>query len=215
MKSPANLTLAGLMIVDTHEQVRYWQMHYRISVWRLVLVGFSAFRAITASAVKRRLKREKKRYAGAGRKGMSYIPTQQCGSFNPCNDAVLQGGAAICVPLLEREPGRWTSGTHGFGRVSPQDTLESAALRADVITVKLDPIGLLVLTMIRHRHLIQYLLTIRHMEAAGGSTTHQLTEVTARNTVIGLCEPDAAVKGMMQSREFCWHRYGPVGGSTV
>ena len=40
MKSPTKTPLVGLRIVDSHEQVRYWQMHYRIPAWRLVLVGF-------------------------------------------------------------------------------------------------------------------------------------------------------------------------------
>ena len=97
MKSPTKTPLVGLTKVDSHEQVRYWQMHYRIPVWRLVLVGFSTYQAITACPVKCRRKISMQ---VQNEKEYRIIPTQRCGSLDPCSDATVQGGAAITFPSL-------------------------------------------------------------------------------------------------------------------
>ena len=113
------------------------------------------------------------------KKNIVYFPTQRCASLDPCSDAVL-------LPLLDRLSGPWNQRAHSSGPVSPHNTVESTDLRADVINVIRDPIGLHLLTVIRHRHLIKYLPTTYHpAHGSSSSGTHQLTEVPARNTVIG------------------------------
>lgn len=179
MKSPTKTPLVGLMIVDSHEQVRYWQMHYRTPVWRLVLVGFSSFQAITACPVKRR--REISMQV-QNEKESRIIPSQRCGSLNPCSDAVLQGGAAIAFPSLTDfqvdpgDPWLWNSVSTQHRRVhglesgcDQHHTRSHRPSRSD-----------------RDKASSSYQVPSHHpAHGSSSSGTHQLTEVPARNTVIG------------------------------